>query len=180
MMTKKQRILMPLCALVFLSSHAFAAPHNHLAKPSPLCEASEKTLWSCVVAKNNKLASLCGSADLSSTAGYIQYRYGAAGNIELNFPASRVGSQHAFTYSRYTRPLDTSLRVAFVNNGYRYTLNYDNNEEIVDGERMDPGSPHSSIGIVFPDKQDKTLSCHADGTLMSIEDIVKNEDFLPQ
>lgn len=48
------------------------------------CRAQEHIIFSCSVGK--KTVSVCASADLSATTGYLQYRFGPKGALELVFP----------------------------------------------------------------------------------------------
>lgn len=67
--------------LLFSSSLcAFASGPN-------LCRQQEDTYFTCTL-KNGKLASVCGTDDLSDHAGYLVYRYGTKQKLELNLPGS--------------------------------------------------------------------------------------------
>jgi hypothetical protein len=48
------------------------------------CRAQEHIVFSCSVGK--KTVSVCASADLSAASGYLQYRFGQKGTLELAFP----------------------------------------------------------------------------------------------
>ena len=48
------------------------------------CRAQERIVFSCSLGK--KTVSVCASADLSATTGYLQYRFGPRGALELAFP----------------------------------------------------------------------------------------------
>ncbi len=97
-------------------------------RAASLCRADEQTIWSCRTTKN-KIASVCASKDLAEDKGYLQYRFGVSGKIELEFPKERKDSQKAFKYSRYTRPLVTMLTLSFENNGTFYDIHDDDNSE---------------------------------------------------
>lgn len=49
-----------------------------------LCEQQEQVIFSCSLGK--KTVSVCASADLSASSGYLQYRFGRKTAIELAFP----------------------------------------------------------------------------------------------
>jgi len=89
---------------------------------SSLCNAEETVLFSCRLQSKHKPVSLCASKDLSSSTGYLQYRFGTPGSVELEFPATRDGSQDQFFYSRYTRHQVSKISVSFRNGGYAYTI----------------------------------------------------------
>jgi hypothetical protein len=48
------------------------------------CRAPEHVIFSCSLGK--KMVSVCASADLSTTTGYLQYRFGPKDALELAFP----------------------------------------------------------------------------------------------
>lgn len=139
-----------------------------VSKTKSLCQANEQIIWSCAT-KKNKIASVCASKDLTLDKGYLQYRYGIAGKIELEAPKSRKESQRFFGYSRYTRPLVTMLALRFENSGYAYEIHDDDNAE------EKPPVRAGSIDIF--DKNGETVSsveCKLPikGSLMKLEDIV--------
>lgn len=56
-----------------------------LAVANSHCRDTEQTLFSCSTGRN--LVSVCGSADLSGGAGWLQYRFGPPGAPQLSQPA---------------------------------------------------------------------------------------------
>ena len=98
---------------------------------SSLCSKGEKVIFSCPVKRSNKTLSLCASAKLSKTDGYLQYRFGAPGKIELEYPKDRTGSLDAFSYSHYFRAKVDLTEISFSVNGYGYTVfdNYNGEEK---------------------------------------------------
>lgn len=76
------------------------------------CAANERVLFSCPF-KHGKTVSLCASADLSSTDGTLQYRYGVIGRApELMFPILAEGagaSNHPKNWFRWSYFDRTSL-----------------------------------------------------------------------
>lgn len=69
-------LLVGLVATCFIE-RAFAAGH---------CKPDETTYFSCEVKGRGKTVSVCGGTD------GLQYRFGALGAIELEFPRDRAGS----------------------------------------------------------------------------------------
>lgn len=72
------------------------------AETSPglsLCATEETVVFSCrTVGKKAKLLSLCGSKVLDEKTGYIQYRFGQPGNVELEFPKEKqIPNRHSVT-----------------------------------------------------------------------------------
>ncbi len=149
-------------AIFSLSSENISAQK----KAKSLCQASEQTIWSCLTTKN-KIASVCASKDLAEDKGYLQYRFGVLGKVELEFPKSRKDSQKAFKYSRYTRPLVTMLTLSFENNGVIYEIHDDDNSE------EKPPIRAASIDVA-----DVSVVCKQPtiGSLMKLEDFVPRDE----
>lgn len=135
-------VLIP-ALLLMMHSSAFAQSNNARAiaprldlslpasaeplKVTSLCARDEKTIWSCETA-GRKIVSICGSKQLDKQRGYLQYRFGRPGRVELEYPRARQNTQTAFAYFRYTRPLVTFLGLRFKINEYDYEV-YDNSNE---------------------------------------------------
>ncbi len=60
------------------------------AESATHCTDSELTVFSCEL-KNKKTVSVCASNDVSSDSGYLQYRFGKIGKVELSIPAKKKG-----------------------------------------------------------------------------------------
>lgn len=137
-----------------------------------LCTGTEQTIWTCSTAKN-KIVSVCASKGLTSEKGYVQYRFGTTGNIELEVPKNKTQSQEVFKYTRYTRPLVTMLTLKFVNQGFTYELHDDDNEE------EKPPSRTASVDITNASgKAISSVTCRGPvkGSLMKLEGIVPNDE----
>jgi hypothetical protein len=52
----------------------------------------------------------------------LQYRFGRAGEIELEFPKGRQNTKGMFRYAHYIRPRVDRSEVTFENDGYEYAL----------------------------------------------------------
>lgn len=61
-----------------------------------LCESGENVIWSCK--RNKRTYSFCASSEVSSESGYIQYRAGSPGSLELVFPKNKVPPEGLFEY----------------------------------------------------------------------------------
>jgi hypothetical protein len=72
---------------LFISSGAMAVT---------LCDSSEEIVLSCQIKKSDKILSICRSKPLTATTGYLQYRYGRRGAIEMTYPVSKTETQGAF------------------------------------------------------------------------------------
>ena len=102
-------------------------PDNTPAAPTApvsLCTASEQVLLNWQVIKTGKLVSLCASKDFGKDAGYIQYRFGRPGNIELEFPKDATATQAQFGYSHYFRARVDRTDISFKTDR-KYTLSDD-------------------------------------------------------
>jgi hypothetical protein len=94
----------------------FASIAPARAADTTLCQAREKVVWSCHAAK--KTYSLCASADLSASKGYLQYRAGSADKLEFTFPATREHPAARFQYA----PAPHGGWLSFSNADISYTI----------------------------------------------------------
>jgi hypothetical protein len=177
----RMKLILPLLfimALFGLRAGDYASAHSsafyNSMKPASLCMKNENVVWSCETTKERKLASLCSSQDLDNTRGYVQYRFGRVGQVEMEFPRERTDTQAAFKYSRYTRPLVTYLKLEFVNNGFTYTISDDSNSE-EKPSRRDAALTVSPSGA---NAKETSLRCRLPiaGSLMKLEDVVQRMD----
>src|SRR3982074_2248895 len=105
------------------SQNVFAGPQNKTAlQPNTLCAKDERVIFSCPVKRPAKIVSLCASKDLTSERGYLQYRFGLPGKIELEFPQDRNGTQQKFQYMHYFRAQVDETEISFQINGYEYQI----------------------------------------------------------
>ena len=159
-MTMRKTILAgALIAVVFLfiagerESRA-ALTGGQALQPKSLCARDERIIFSCPVKKPAKIVSLCASKDLSSDRGYIQYRFGLPGKVELEFPQDRTGTQQKFQYTHYFRAQVDMTEISFKNNGYEYQITDDYN-----GEEK-PAQTIRGVMVTAPGKpKEVSLSC---------------------
>jgi hypothetical protein len=105
-------------------------------QPNSLCGRSERIVFSCLTKPSGrakgpaKLVSLCASRELTKEQGYLQYRYGLPGKVELEFPSSRAGTQQQFQYTHYMRYQVDLTEINFAIDGYQYQIfdNYNGEE----------------------------------------------------
>lgn len=81
------------------------------------CSEKEVVAFECQLENSSKVVSICTSNPLSRDKGYVQYRFGKIGNIELKYPTDLNNSQEKF-----------SLTVAWFVGGWRSTLGFKNSE----------------------------------------------------
>ena len=155
-----------------LTNSNAARPYAPPDKATTLCEKNEKVIFSCGMQKSAKTLSLCGSKELDKEQGYVQYRFGQPGKIELEYPAERKSTQNAFSFARYTRPLVTYLALRFETNGYKYSIHEDDVEDIK------PPDISSYINITPPGKEAIEMKCRqpTTGSLMTLEDVVPTDE----
>ena len=93
------------------------------APPAPtLCAPGEKTALSC--SDSGKIYSICTSPDFGKGSGWIEYRFGKPGAIELVYPKTRENSHQAFDYSLTAIHGRASGWLKFDNGGYTYEIQY--------------------------------------------------------
>jgi hypothetical protein len=159
-MTMRKIILaVALTAVAFLGlvserdSRATVTPGQAL-QPNSLCARDERIIFSCPVKKPAKIVSLCASKNLSADQGYLQYRFGLPGKVELEFPKERTGTQQKFQYTHYFRAQVDLTEISFSNNGYEYQITDDYN-----GEEK-PAQSIQGIMVTAPGKpKEVSLAC---------------------
>ena len=140
-------------ASLCLSALAVSATPAQLQAGS-LCESSEKIVFNCTVGKTAKIVSLCSSKELTKDRGYLQYRFGAPGKIELEYPKQREQTQSAFKYSHYFRAQFDQTELSFTSDGYEYAIFDDYNGE------QKPAQHDQGIRITPPNNgKEVTLNC---------------------
>ena len=117
-----------LCIVSERDSRAAITPGQAL-QPNSLCARDERIIFSCPVKKPAKIVSLCASKNLTADQGYLQYRFGLPGKVELEFPKERNGTQQKFQYTHYFRAQVDLTEISFSNNGYEYQITDDYNGE---------------------------------------------------
>jgi hypothetical protein len=107
---------------------AVSAQPNSL-QPNTLCAKDERVIFSCPVKRPAKIVSVCASKDLTSEQGYLQYRFGLPGKIELEYPKDRKSTQEKFQYTHYFRARFELTSINFNLDGYEYSVFDDYNGE---------------------------------------------------
>jgi len=123
-------------------------------QPNSLCARDERIIFSCPVRKPPKVVSLCASKDLTSDRGYLQYRFGLPGKVELEFPKERTGTQQQFQYTHYFRAQVDMTEISFTINGYQYQVTDDYNGE------DKPAQSIQGVSVTAPGKpKEVSFSC---------------------
>jgi hypothetical protein len=142
----------------FLQSQDRQAVSNAL-HPNSLCARTEHIVFSCQVRRSGmgkglaKIVSLCASVDLDKEHGYLQYRFGLPGKVELEFPESRTGTQQKFQYTHYLRYQVDLTEINFAIDDYQYQI-----FDTYNGEEKPPISTEG-VTVTAPDKKDVSYVC---------------------
>ena len=137
-----------------VAATATSRPNIPQLQAGSLCEKDEKIVFSCPIKRPAKIVSLCSSKELTKERGYLQYRFGLPGKIELEFPKQREQTQSAFKYSHYFRAQFDQTEISFTSDGYQYAIFDDYNGE------QKPAQRDQGIRITPPGNgKEMTLSC---------------------
>jgi hypothetical protein len=99
-------------------------------RANSLCAKTEHIIFSCRLQRagrragrsSGKIVSLCASPDLDKEHGYLQYRFGLPGKVELEYPGSQEKTQPLFQYSHYLRYQVDLTEINFAIDGYQYQI----------------------------------------------------------
>jgi len=124
-------LVLVLAAMVWSGSaeHGTVSAQSNALQTGTLCAAGERIIFSCPVKRPAKIVSLCASKDLTSDRGYLQYRFGLPGKVELEYPKDRAGTQQKFQYTHYFRARFDMTEISFTVDGYEYEISDDYNGE---------------------------------------------------
>jgi hypothetical protein len=129
-------VLAAIVVCVALSANRLPSAAAHTVSPQPsgpqpntLCAKDERVIFSCPVNRPAKIVSICASKELTAERGYLQYRFGLLGKLELEYPRERQGTQAKFQYSHYFRAQFDMTSINFTIDGYEYSVFDDYNGE---------------------------------------------------
>jgi hypothetical protein len=136
--------------LCVLSLMAVAAPVA--AQQGIHCLPEEEVVFACSFGK--KAVSVCASATQTANEGYMQYRFGAPGQVEMEYPSSKVHPNGRFDAFYGTPMMDDGSRAMFVEltfdvNDYRYELS----------TLASDSSSDSTLTVYKADKALVTMQC---------------------
>jgi len=137
-----------------------------------LCDKGEKIVFSCQLKRPAKIVSLCSSPVLTKDRGYLQYRFGLPGKIELVFPEQRDHSQQSFQYKHYFRYQVDMTQISFTSGSYTYSVFDDYN-----GEEK-PAKSQQGVAVTPPEGKDVTMVClgRATANFAGLAEALPNED----
>ena len=132
------------CGMIAIICSAF--PLLARSADTGLCASEEKIIFSCAIGK--KTLSVCASNDLSSSTGYLQYRFGTSlDKLELIFPQTKDHPLNHFRFTFDYGPKASSHQLAFFVGETEY---------IIFAERAD--SDWNGYGVVVL-KSGEILAC---------------------
>lgn len=102
--------------VLLLPALSFAAPTH--------CTPAEEVVFSCPLQRNAKVVSVCASPQLlvSPSKGYLVYRFGKLGAVELEFPKDKADSPAKFLHSHYFRAQTDRTQLRFTSGDVVYEL----------------------------------------------------------
>ncbi len=103
----RHHLVLALCCTFCLTAQAEGDSH---------CGPLETSLWSC--SSKHKVYELCASRDLGKSTGYLQYRAGRIGKVELTYPPGLIHPRGVFKLHLYAR----NAGLTFRNERYEYQL----------------------------------------------------------
>lgn len=86
------------------------------------CRTGERAVFSCPIDGSDKVVSVCVSDDYGRRQGYLQYRFGRLGDVELAFPERLQETQERFQWQTVSYSGGWDTRIQFENGGYAYQL----------------------------------------------------------
>jgi len=113
-----------------------------------LCAPTENVVWSCRAKK--KTISVCASRKISASEGYIQYRIGKPGALEMRYPETLAHPRGRFRYTLY---LQGNQSLEFTRGGFNYS--------IVEDLR----SPEDGIIVTKNDADVARITCNGGGAI---------------
>ena len=101
-------------------------PPELVVFPSDLCSSHESVIFTCRItedkfkSKKEKLVSLCASPTITTTSGYLQYRFGRVGDkAELTYPPALENPNNHFQFGAL-ESMGGNRYLRFSNGGYSY------------------------------------------------------------
>ena len=109
-------------AVLVCSSNQAASAQVKNLQVNTLCAKGERVIFACMLKQPAKIVSVCASKNLTSETGYLQYRFGSPGKVELEFPKDRTGTQQNFKYNHYFRARVDLTEINFSVDGAEYSV----------------------------------------------------------
>src|SRR5437016_3452716 len=139
-------LILFLLAIFSSQNSSRAALQPRILQAGTLCAKDERIIFSCPVKRPAKIVSVCASKDLTSDRGYLQYRFGLPGKIELEYPKDRTGTQEKVHYTHYFRARFDLTEINFTIDDYKYQVFDDYNGE------QKPAISSQGVSVTAPGK----------------------------
>jgi hypothetical protein len=139
-----------------------------------LCEADEQVIFSCAIAKSQKVLSVCGSKLLTAEKGYLQYRFGRPADVEMTYPTTKADTQKQFRWVTNYHADVVDNWLTFKNGTYSYSVfaieDHDTKSKRAEYRR--------GVVIGAPNGREHTLKCAEPviGNLETLRDVVPEGD----
>lgn len=124
------------------------------AKAESHCGSDERVVFTCRI--KAKVVSVCASAQLGER-GYVQYRYGARGNVELAIPARQSFKPSDVGYFLYPGASGREYYMQFSNGDKKYFVRYSSTRGD-DDSRTGASTRHESAWVVVAEGRKKIFS----------------------
>ena len=134
------------------------------------CSKNEKIVFSCVV--NKKVVSICASQDLSPTTGYMQYRFGKIGALEIQIPKLNEHPFKSVEADAYQAASGQNGFISFKSGEYLYVINwssYRSDQNASNGSSIWLGE--SGLVVVHKEKEIANFKCDptSDGDVLEVD-----------
>jgi hypothetical protein len=177
---KKPRLTVALLgALLFTAittslrpTRSFAIDSKPSLQPNSHCTTDEHIIFNCTVKRSGKIVSLCSSKGLTREKGYLQYRFGLTGKVELEYPKTRIGTQEKFHYTHYFRYQVDLTEINFNIDGYEYQI-----FDTYNGEEK-PTISEEGVSVTAPGKpKQASFACRGKATADygNLQDVLGND-----
>ena len=107
------RVYAILLGLLLASSSAYSAEVTN-------CAVDEKIVFSCSTGK--KIVSICASKDAAKDKGYMQYRFGPTGKLELTFPETKEPANKNFSFVHELYAHGTAEIINFTKGAFSFAV----------------------------------------------------------
>lgn len=119
------------------------------------CANGERVVFSCRM--KGKVVSVCASAQLEARVGYVQYRYGALGKVELALPAKETFKPSDVGYFSFPGAGSREYYMKFANGNTWYFIRY-SSVRGDDDPKTDASNRHESAWLVVTNGRKKSFS----------------------
>lgn len=116
-LTSIQRMTMKITIHLSTALLILTAASSLSAQTTTHCAENEKIVFSCSVGK--KVVSLCASQEYGAAQGWMQYRFGVPGQIEMTYPSQKVHPTGKFTAFYATPTMDDGTQAMIAEVGFR-------------------------------------------------------------